>query len=195
LGVLLCINGTGILNSWLRKNNSGNLSYDEMNEMAEKIAPGSDGLSVLPFGNGSERMLMNRDTGASFAGLNFNRHANAHLFRAAQEGIAFSFRYGFDIMKETGIDPKIIRAGKANMFLSKVFRETLSTITGAIIHLYNTDGSIGAARGAGIGCGYYKSEKEAFNGLAAVGTTEPDNSKISDVETAYLRWKQLLSEL
>ena len=182
LGVLLCINGTGILNSWLRRNSGGKLSYNDMNDMAAKVAPGSDGLSILPFGNGAERMLGNKDTGARIEGLNFNTHTNAHLFRAAQEGIAFSFRYGLDIMKETGIDPKVIRAGEANMFLSKVFREVLSCITGTVIHLYNTDGSIGAARGAGIGCGYYKSEKEAFNGLVAVGVTEPDKSKSDEYE-------------
>jgi xylulokinase len=195
LGVLLCVNGTGILNSWLRRNTGGNLSYNEMNYMAEKVAPGSDGLSILPFGNGAERMLGNRDSGARITGLNFNRHTNAHLFRAAQEGIAFSFRYGLDIMKETGINPRVIRAGEANMFLSKVFRETLSSITGTIIHLYNTDGSIGAARGAGIGCGFFKSEKEAFNGLSAVGVTEPEISVISDYEEAYFKWKNLLITL
>jgi xylulokinase len=140
-------------------------------------------------------MLGNKDSGARISGLNFNTHTNAHMFRAAQEGIAFSFRYGLDIMKEVGIDPKVIRAGKANMFLSKVFREVLSCITGTVIHLYNTDGSVGAARGAGIGCGYYKSEKEAFNGLAAVGVTEPDKLKSSDYEKAYSKWKKLLSEL
>jgi len=193
LGVLLCINGTGILNSWLRRNSSGNLSYNEMNLMAEKVSPGSEGLSILPFGNGSERMLGNKETGAHISGLNFNTHSNAHLFRAAQEGIAFSFRYGLDIMKETGIDPKLIRAGEANMFLSKVFRETLSAITGTVIHLYNTDGSIGAARGAGIGCGYYKSEKEAFKGLVALGVTEPDKSKTAEMEEAYGKWKDLLA--
>jgi xylulokinase len=163
--------------------------------MAEKVAPGSDGLCILPFGNGAERMLGNKDTGARITGLNFNTHTNAHLFRAAQEGIAFSFRYGLDIMKETGIDPRVIRAGEANMFLSKIFRETLSSITGTVIHLYNTDGSIGAARGAGIGCGYYKSEKEAFKGLIALGVTEPEISRISDYEEAYLKWKDLFSAL
>jgi xylulokinase len=195
LGVLLCINGAGILNSWLRRNNGGVLSYNEMNDMAEKINPGSDGLCILPFGNGSERMLGNKDSSAQVTGLNFNIHEKAHLFRAAQEGIAFSFRFGLDIMKETGIDPQLIRAGEANMFLSKVFRETLSNITGTVIHLYNTDGSIGAARGAGIGCGYYKSEKEAFTGLATVGITEPDSSRIPEYERAYMKWKKLLSEL
>jgi xylulokinase len=195
LGVLLCINGTGILNSWLRRNTGGNLSYNEMNNMAEKIAPGSEGLCILPFGNGAERMLGNKDSGARISGLNFNTHTNAHMFRAAQEGIAFSFRYGLDIMKEVGIDPQVIRAGEANMFLSKVFRDILSCTTGTVIHLYNTDGSIGAARGAGIGCGYYKSEKEAFNGLATVGVTEPDKSKSADYEKAYVKWKELLSEL
>ena len=128
-------------------------------------------------------------------GLNFNIHDKSHLFRAAQEGIAFSFRYGLDIMKEVGIDPQVIRAGEANMFLSKVFRQVLSCITGTVIHLYNTDGSIGAARGAGVGCGYYKSEKEAFNGLASVDITEPDIKRSGDYEMVYLRWKELLAEL
>jgi xylulokinase len=195
LGVLLCISGTGILNSWLRKITGGSLSYNDMNGLAEKVAPGSEGLFILPFGNGAERTLGNKDTGARIEGLNFNTHTNAHLYRAAQEGIAFSFRYGLEIMKEVGIDPQVIRAGEANMFLSKVFREVLSCITGAVIHLYNTDGSIGAARGAGIGCGFYKSEKEAFMGLTAVGVTEPDKSKSEEYEKSYIKWKKLLSEL
>jgi xylulokinase len=194
LGVLLCINGTGILNSWLKRNTGNSLSYNEMNELAEKIALGSAGLSILPFGNGSERMLGNKDNGATISGLNFNTHTNAHLFRAAQEGIAFSFRYGLDIMKEVGIDPRLIRAGEANMFLSRVFRQVLSTVTGTVIDLYNTDGSIGSARGAGIGCGYYKSENEAFKGLAAISVTEPDKSLSAEYEEAYLKWKNLLIE-
>jgi xylulokinase len=195
LGVLLCINGTGILNSWLRKNSGSGMSYDDMNELAAKVEPGSNGLTVLPFGNGAERVLGNVDAGARISGLNFNTHSNAHLFRAAQEGIAFSFRYGLDIMKETGINPGLIRAGEANMFLSRIFRETLSSITGTEIHLCNTDGSIGAARGAGIGCGYYNSEKEAFIGLATVGITEPDlkNSKI--LEEAYQKWESQVKDL
>jgi xylulokinase len=192
LGVLLCINGTGILNSWIRRYAGSNLTYNEMNELAATISPGSNGLYILPFGNGSERMLLNRDIGARIAGLNFNTHTSAHLFRAAQEGIAFSFRYGLDIMKETGIIPEIIRAGAANMFLSKVFRETLSCITQTEIHLYNTDGSLGAARGAGIGCGYYKSENEAFKGLREVGVTEPDRSKIHIFNEAYSKWRDHL---
>jgi len=171
LGVLLCINGTGILNSWLRRNTGNNLTYNQMNELAEKIPAGSENLSILPFGNGAERMLGNRDIGARINGINFNTHTNAHLFRAAQEGIVFSIRYGLDIMKETGIVPSVIRAGAANMFQSSIFREALSCISGTEIHLYNTDGSIGAARGAGIGSGYYKSAKEAFAGLKEVGIT------------------------
>jgi xylulokinase len=195
LGVLLCINGTGILNSWMRKNVAGNISYGEMNNLASGIAPGSDGLSVFPFGNGSERMLLNRDTGASVNGLNFNIHSGAHLLRASQEGIAFSFRYGLDIMKETGIRPEILRAGEANMFLSPVFREAVANTTGSVIHLYNTDGSLGAARGAGIGCGYYKSSREAFSGLRAVGTTEPEPRKQVAYGEAYGKWKEELERM
>lgn len=191
LGVLLCINGTGILNSWLKRNISGSLSYNNMNELASAIRPGSDNLTILPFGNGAERILGNIDHGAEISGLNFNIHSAAHLFRAAQEGIAFSFRYGLDIMKETGISPKIVRAGMANMFLSPVFRTTLSNITGTTIHLYNTDGSSGAARGAGIGCGYYKSPEEAFAGLKAIEKTEPEKN-IAAYDEAYGKWKEQL---
>ncbi|MGQ9619887.1 MAG: xylulokinase [Bacteroidales bacterium] len=192
LGVLLCINGTGILNSWIRRNAGNGLSYNDMNEMASAIKPGSDGLMILPFGNGAERMLLNRNIGARITGLNFNVHSKAHLFRAAQEGIAFSFRYGLDIMKETGIEASIMRAGAANMFLSPVFREVLASITGSVIYLYNTDGSIGAARGAGIGCGYYKSEKEAFTGLKSVGITEPDKRLTPIYNEVYKQWQNFL---
>jgi len=137
-------------------------------------------------------MLLNTDSGATIAGLNFNVHTSAHLFRASQEGIAFSFRYGLDIMKQTGIQASVVRAGLANMFLSPVFREAVSCITGATIDLFNTDGSLGAARGAGIGCGYFRSEKEAFNGLRSVGSTEPDKSKAAQYEESYDKWCRLL---
>jgi xylulokinase len=192
LGVLLCINGTGILNSWIKRIAGGSLTYEEMNKKASGVKPGSEGLLIMPFGNGAERMLLNRDPGALFSGLNFNIHSQGHLYRAAQEGIAFSFRYGLDIMKQTGIIPGLLRAGDSNMFRSNVFREAVSCVTGAVINLYNTDGSLGAARGAGIGCGYYKSEKEAFNGLRSVGVTEPDKTKTEAYEEAYYRWRNLL---
>ena len=192
LGVLLCINGTGILNSWLKKNAGSGLSYPQMNDMAAAIKPGSDGLFILPFGNGAERMLQNSDLSASFHGLNFNIHGQAHLFRAAQEAIAYSFRFGLDIMKETGINPKVIRAGESNLFLSKVFRDVLSSLTSTVITLYNTDGSIGAARGAGIGCGYYKSENEAFDGLKTTGTSEPDKELARIYEEKYNTWIDIL---
>ena len=194
LGVLLCINGTGILNSWIKKNSGNGLSYNEMNEMAASVSPGSNGLMILPFGNGAERMLHNKNIGAKIEGLNFNIHTKSHLFRAAQEGIAFSFRYGLDIMKETGIEAGIMRAGAANMFLSPVFREVLACVTGSLIHLYNTDGSLGAARGAGIGCGYYKTEKEAFAGLKSVGVTEPDKKISGTYQEIYEKWKEIVVE-
>ncbi len=194
LGVLLCINGTGILNSWVRKTAGNGLSYNEMNNMAAKVKPGSEGVIILPFGNGAERILNNKNIDAKIEGLNFNIHNQTHLFRAAQEGIAFSFRYGLDIMKETGIEAEIMRAGNANMFLSPVFREVLANITGSVIVLYNTDGSLGAARGAGIGCGFFKSEKEAFSGLKTVGVTEPDANMTKCYNEVYSTWKYKLEE-
>lgn len=196
LGVLLCINGTGILNSWLARNagNSG-FTYDQMNTMAAEIPIGSEGLSILPFGNGAERVLENKNPGARFAGLNFNMHRMAHLFRAAQEGIVFSFKYGMDIMKTIGIEAKVIRAGKANMFLSPVFRETLAGVTGASIELYNTDGSIGAAWGAGIGSGYYACAKEAFSNLTRLETITPDASRKAAYDNAYGNWQKEMGKI
>lgn len=195
LGVLLCINGTGILNSWLNKFvGNKQFSYHEMNEKAATIAIGSEGLTILPFGNGAERVLQNKNIGAQISGLGFNTHTDAHLFRAAQEGIVFSFRYGMEIMENIGIHAKVIRAGKANMFLSPVFRETLSGVTGATIELYDTDGSVGAARGAGIGSGYYASANEAFSSLQKLDTVHPDVAKKEQHEEAYQNWKTLLEK-
>ena len=195
LGVLLCINGTGILNSWLNKNiGNKQFSYEEMNHKAASVAIGSEGLSILPFGNGSERVLQNKNIGAQISGLGFNTHTDAHLFRAAQEGIVFSFKYGMEIMEEIGIKASVIRAGKANMFLSPVFRETLAGISGATIELYDTDGSVGAARGAGIGSGYYQSAKEAFATLQKLETVTPDSSRKNEYTEAYQNWKIQLNK-
>lgn len=189
LGVLLCINGTGILYSWLKHNISGQVTdYDEMNNIAGRIPVGSKGLSVLPFGNGAERMLNNRDPGCHFNNLNFNIHSNAHLIRAAQEGVVFAFHYGMEIMKTTGIKPSVIRAGNTNMFLSPIFRETLAGLTGAIIELYDTDGSQGAAKGAGIGAGYYDSFQTAFTNLKKIRVIEPDSKSHDLYKSAYENW-------
>lgn len=194
LGVLLCINGTGILNAWIKRLAGENLSYDGINRLAEEVPVGSAGVVVLPFGNGAERVLGNKETGSGIFGVNFNVHHKGHLFRAAQEGIVFSFHYGMEIMKTTGIHATIIRAGKANMFLSPVFRDTLAAITGATIELYNTDGSVGAARGAGVGCGYYQSFSEAFSSLSKLETVEPEHSNLSAVQDAYQTWKSRLEK-
>ncbi|MBN2068374.1 MAG: carbohydrate kinase [Opitutales bacterium] len=192
LGVLLCVNGTGILNSWVRRL-LGNVSYKEMDDLARSVAPGSEGLCVLPFGNGAERMLENRNIGAAFAGLDFNRHNRAHMCRAAQEGIAFSFIYGIEIMKEMGVVPQNIRAGKANLFLCDFFRETLATLSGAEIDLLDTDGSAGAARGAGFGAGIYKTREEAFGSIRQVGKTSPVDVMKEPLQAAYANWKAELT--
>jgi xylulokinase len=195
LGVLLCINGTGILNSWMKKNVAPDgISYEQMNNLAGGISIGSEGISILPFGNGAERMLGNKTPGAIISGINFNTHNRAHMLRAIQEGIVFSFNYGMEIMKETGIKPSIIRAGKANMFLSPIFRETLANVSGATIELYETDGSVGAAKGAGVGAGIYKSFQDAFSSLKKLAFIEPDKSKVAATIDAYQVWKDVLKK-
>jgi xylulokinase len=195
LGVLLCINGTGILNSWLKYNMGyEQAGYDAMNQDASLVPIGSDGLVILPFGNGAERMLGNQNPGSRFSHLDFNRHSRGHMARAAQEGIVFSFRYGMDIMEQTGIKPAVIRAGHANMFLSPLFREALACISGARIELYNTDGSQGAALGAGYGAAFYSSFREAFSGLTKIMTVEPDPSKVPAYQAAYGKWREELEK-
>jgi xylulokinase len=186
-GVLLCINGTGILNSWLRRM-TGGLDYDTMNAAAAKVPPNSEGVLFLPFGNGAERVLENRQLGAQLLGVQFNRHGLGHLFRAAQEGIVFSLNYGFEIMKNIGVQANTVRAGQANLFLSPIFREAFANTTGATIELYNTDGATGAARGAGIGVGYYKNFQEAFIGLQKLKTIEPTADLQKVYQEGYQNW-------
>lgn len=193
-GVLLCINGTGILNSWLRRNACPELSYPEMNSLAASAPAGCDGLLMYPFGNGAERVLENSSPGAKVTGLDLVRHSRAHLLRAAQEGIAFSFRYGIDIMRELGLNLSVIRAGNANLFLSPLFRRTLATVCGATIELYDTDGSLGAARGAALGAGLYQDEDEAFRTLQCIERTCPEPSWASDLDAAYTNWKNNLNK-
>ena len=191
--MLLCINGTGILNAWMRRTVAPEgISYAEMNEMMAAVPIGSEGVSVIPFGNGAERVLENREVGASIHGINFNKHTKAHLMRAAQEGIVFSFCYGMEIMRQMGMQIQKIHAGKANMFLSDIFRQTLASTSGATIELLETDGSVGAAKGAGMGCGFYKDHDEAFASLKRLDVIEPDLARRDEYLAAYERWKSLL---
>ena len=192
LGVLLCINGTGILNAWVHRNITPDISYAEMNDLAATVPIGSEGVTIIPFGNGAERVLENREIGCSVNGLNFNKHNKAHLVRAAQEGIVFSFCYGMEIMQQMGMDIQKIHAGKANMSLSPLFRNTLAGVSGATIELYDTDGSVGAAKGAGIGAGIYKDNNEAFATLDKLEVIEPDVKNREAYKQAYDAWKETL---
>jgi xylulokinase len=192
-GTLLCINGTAILNRWLKNNTMSNFSYKEMDQMAAGVPAGSCGLSILPYGNGAERTLGNNNIGASIHGLDFNIHSQAHLARAAQEGIVFSLNYGMEIMGRMGINISTIKAGFANMFLSPVFAEAFATISGARIELYNTDGSQGAARGAGIGAGIYQDYHQAFKGVELVKTVDPNQTLSEAYHEAYDKWRSILS--
>ena len=193
LGVLLCINGTGILNSWLRRHVAlPNTSYPQMNDMAETVPIGADGISILPFGNGAERLLGNEDRGCSIHGLNFNLHGRPQIMRAAQEGIVFAFQYGIEIMERMGLRVNKIHAGRANMFLSKVFRDTLAGVSGATIELYDTEGSAGAAKGAGMGVGIYKDNTEAFSTLERLAVITPDRQE--EYRAAYEKWKSYINQ-
>ena len=190
-GVLLCLNGTGILNSWLRRL-VGELPYDQLNQLAAQAPVGAAGLRFLPFGNGAERVLENRPASAGLHGLQFNVHDRTHVLRAAQEGIVYALNYGLDIMRQMGVQVQRVRAGRANMFLSPVFREAFVNTGDLTLELYDTDGAQGAARGAGLGAGLYASETEAFAGLHHLGTQEPDPHLREQYQAAYADWLSLL---
>jgi len=191
-GILLCINGTGILNRWLKSYIGNGRDYGQMTTLAKTVDAGSDGLRVYPFGNGAERMLRNKVLSAQFTGLDFNLHGDAHLFRAAQEGIAYAFRYGLDVLRENGLTPEVIRAGKSNLFLSDLFASIFVEVTETPVELYENDGSVGAALGAGIGAGIYSSAEEAFDRIKPLTTIAPQRS--TDYETRYQTWKKHLDE-
>ncbi|MEY4279700.1 MAG: hypothetical protein RL377_1704 [Bacteroidota bacterium] len=192
LGMLLCINGTGIMNSWAKKWIGDIHDYTQMNMEASTIAIGSEGLQVLPFGNGAERIFNNKIIGAHFLNLNLNQHTASHMYRAIQEGIAFSFRYGLDIMRANGITPSIIRAGNANLFKSTLFTEAFVNALNVPVELYDVDGSVGAAKAGGIGAGIYASSKEAFHHFTPIQTIEPIVSKKYD--ELYQDWLQSLQK-
>jgi xylulokinase len=194
IGVMTCISGTGILNSWCKRNIAPDgISYQGMNDLAAKAPIGSEGVTILPFGNGTERVLENNQVGCSFHGINFNIHNRSHLLRAAQEGIVFSFMYGMEVMESIGMKIDKIHAGHANMFLSPIFRDTLASVSGATIELYDTDGAVGAAKGAGIGAGIYKDNNEAFATLVNMGEIHPAADRTPYLE-AYARWKECLAK-
>ncbi|MFN2439276.1 MAG: xylulokinase [Chitinophagaceae bacterium] len=192
IGILLCINGAGIFNRWIKNIAGANISYQALNDAAAKIDIGSNGLMTFPFGNGAERMLENKIVGGYFHNLDFNIHGIAHMVRAVQEGIAFAFRYGLDIMRENGIDPTIISAGKTNLFLSEVFTQSFVNSTNVEVKFYEGDGSFGAAVGAGLGAGIYKNAATALSDRKPISIVEPCKKDIYN--DLYENWKDLLNE-
>jgi xylulokinase len=194
-GVLLCINGTGILNSWLKRLLGGEISYPEMNDLAAQAPIGADGLSIVPFGNGVERIMENKPVGAHLQGLNFLKHDSRHVLRAGQEGIVSALTYGFKIMKDMGLNLNTVKAGNANMFLSPLFREAFVNMNDVTLELYDTDGSQGAARGAGIGAGIFSNAQEAFSGLDRISSFEPNPSLKDAYAAVYAQWSEALAKV
>lgn len=192
IGVLMCINGTGILNRWLRQNFFANLSYQDMNHMAGKAPIGTKGLVCMPFGNGAERIFQNKNVGSKFLNLDFNIHSNADIIRSAHEGIAFSMVYGIELMANAGIYPTLMKAGKANMYLSQVFTDAIVNASGVPVEQMETDGAVGAALGAGVGAGIFSSPEEATQKLHKIATIAPDVKVTNAYKDAYQAWKSKL---
>jgi xylulokinase len=194
-GALLCINGAGSQYRWLRQqfgSATNMLTYNHLEQLAAQAATGADGLCVLPFGNGAERMLGNCNIGAQISGLNVNRHGREHLCRATLEGIAFAFVYGMEAMRSVGIPLRVLRVGNDNLFQSAIFSQTMATLIGADIEMLATTGAVGAAKGAGVGVGLYQSVEEAVAGTAIQQVFSPEK-ELTGYLSAYLQWKKMLA--
>ena len=194
-GILICVNGTGILYSWLKRlfnQTPGSVSYEQMNANAQQISAGADGLQVYPFGNGSERLLEGRHVQASIEQLDFNRHHAGHLIRAGMEGIIFSLNLGFDLLGTYGVPLQSIRAGHSNMFLSPTFRSIFATVTNTEVRIFDTDGADGAARGAALGAGFYDDASQTFESLKLIDTVAPDRALTNQYFDLYSGWKEVL---
>tara|TARA_R110000868_G_scaffold408293_3_gene690950 strand:- start:16671 stop:18161 length:1491 start_codon:yes stop_codon:yes gene_type:complete len=196
-GILICINGTGILYNWLRRilnTGNGNIDYIHMNEMVDSVTPGSDGLVCLPFGNGAERIFENKIVGSHLLNMDFNRHQTSHILRASVEGIVYALNLGFEMLTDLGVSQKRIRAGHANLFLSQSFREIFVNVTGIPLELYNTDGAAGAARGAALGSGFFANAEEAFSSLERIAVIDPDPERVKIYKGLFQDWKQQIEK-
>lgn len=195
IGVLLCVNGAGIQYSWMKQMLAReNTSYEDIERMISSVEVNSDGLRIIPFGNGAERILKNQDVGAHVINLQFNRHGKAHFYRAALEGIAYSFIYGIDIMKEMGIDVDVIKVGNDNLFQSEVFSSTIANLLGCEIEMLDTTGAVGAAKAAGVGAGFYQSLEEAFQKVTPVKVYECNHTN-GVYQSGYESWKRDLEKI
>ncbi len=190
-GILLCVNGAGSMYRWTRQLTE-TATYEEMNDLASRCGPGAEGVVVFPFGNGSERILGNRNPGASLLGLDVNRHDSSHVARAAMEGVAFAMKLGFDVFRTLDVSPETVAAGSANMFLSPLFRSIFANVTQTSLALYNTSGSEGAARAAAVGSGYFSSLEEALASIEVIEEIDPQQSESSRYLELYERWKTRL---
>ncbi len=195
IGKLLCINGAGIQYRWLKNNlNLETNSYQTMNSHASKVPVGSNNLQLIPFGNGAERMFDNQTIGTHICNLNLNKHTRSHIFRAALEGIAFSFVYGMEILKKDSTEIKVIRAGNDNLFRSEIFSNTVATLINQEIEIYNTTGAIGAARAAGLSDGTFEDFGTMITKNDHVMTYHPLQNQ-EDYKEAYTNWKRELNRI
>lgn len=125
--------------------------YDLLNAQAEKIAPGSDGLIVLPYFMGERSPVWDSDAKGTIIGLSL-MHTKGHLYRAFLEAVAYSLR---DAMEATGDDlgESILLAGGVTK--SMVWRQIFADVTGypVVCPKQDVEANMGDVMLAGIGTG------------------------------------------
>ena len=174
----------------------GESSLDQLNEIAEKIAPGSDGVVFLPYMSGERSPIWNPHAKGVFYGLDFAK-TKGHMVRACMEGVALSLKHNLDVAKEAGAEVEVLRAmgGSANSIL---WTQIKSDITGkeVVVPSSDTATTLGAAILAGIGVGMYRDYDEAIS-LTVKETRrhEPDLSNREVYDKTYETYLNLYKSL
>ncbi len=153
----------GIAFSWLKRTFFENLSFEEMDNLANSIEPCSNNLVFFPCLAGERTPYLDSNTRGVFLGASYI-HNKGDFIRATMEGIAFSIKESYDLLIERGYNPnKIIAAG--GVVNSPLWLKILSDIIGKEIWINESkeQASLGACIEAAIGIGYYRNEEEACN--------------------------------
>lgn len=175
---------------------SGKSSLTIFNELAEKVAPGSDGVVFLPYMSGERSPIWDPCAKGVFYGLDFSK-TKGHFIRAAMEGVALSLRHNLEVAEEAGAKVSELRAmgGSANSLL---WTQIKADVTGKkiIVPSSDTATTLGAVILAGVGIGMYSSFEEAVNKTVVIKREhEPDPSKQAVYDENYKIYLELYEHL
>lgn len=139
----------------------GKSSLELLNEIAEAVKPGSDGVIFLPYMAGERSPIWDVHAKGVYYGLDYSK-TKGHFVRAAMEGVAFALKHNLDVAADAGAQVNELKAmgGSANSLL---WTQIKADVTGKPIAVPSSDTAttLGAAILAGVGVGMYRDFEEA----------------------------------